>query len=420
MLPRYRDIATTLIARVIAMIGPFGVSIITARLLGPEERGRYFVIISAAQIAAQIANLGLHASNTFLAARRKELLGPLLVNSLYVCALIAPIAALGVAVVLEYPELIGLSAAAKKTVGPAIFLAIALAPLLLAFLYLSNMAVGVGRVQLFNGLTIFQGAAAVAVALAVGIAGGGTYAFLLAACLALVAAGLVAGKLLLKGVTTSWTFDRSLFREGVVFASRAYFSTLFYLLMMRVGIVALQYRGELAEIGQFSIAAQISDAFVLVPSTVGLLLFPSLLRIESEHRKGAMWLALWQVGGAMALLLIAAAAVTPFLLPLIFGAAYEHAAWLTVAMLPSVLLLALVTVISQYLAAEGYPLVQVGAWVAGFVLQGALSFWLVDDYGGYGLAIAFTASSLLVLVILLWQVAVTGNAAPVPTVGGSS
>jgi len=32
-----------------------------------------------------------------------------------------------------------------------------------------------------------------------------------------------------------------------------------------------------------------------------------MLRIESEHRKGAMWLALWQVGGAMALLLIAAA-----------------------------------------------------------------------------------------------------------------
>ena len=117
------------------------------------------------------------------------------------------------------------------------------------------------------------------------------------------------------------------------------------------------------------------------------------------------------------MLLIAAAAATPFLLPLIFGAAYEHAAWLTVAMLPSVLLLALVTIISQYLAAEGYPLVQVGAWVAAFVLQGALSFWLVDDYGGYGLAIALTASSLLVLVILLWQVAVTGNAAPVPTVG---
>ena len=64
MLPRYRDVATTLIARVIAMIGPFGVSIITARLLGPEERGRYFVIIAAAQIAAQIANLGLHASNS--------------------------------------------------------------------------------------------------------------------------------------------------------------------------------------------------------------------------------------------------------------------------------------------------------------------------------------------------------------------
>ena len=55
MLPGFRDIVSTMFARAVAMIGPFGVSIITARVLGPEDRGHYFLIISYAQIAAQIA-----------------------------------------------------------------------------------------------------------------------------------------------------------------------------------------------------------------------------------------------------------------------------------------------------------------------------------------------------------------------------
>lgn len=401
MLPGFRDIVTTVLARAIAMIGPFGVSIITARVLGPEDRGQYFLIVSYAQIAAQIANLGLQTSNTYLAANRPELVGRLLVNSFYVAAIVTPVAALATLVFVGRPELLGFSAPPGASLGPEAFMAVLLAPLIVAFLYIVNMAVGIGRIQLFNGLTILSGVAAVGAAAAVGLYGGGTADFLVAAAVAVAVSSVIGGVLVLSGTRIPLSFDIPLFRKGALFGLKVYLSTLLGFLMMRVGVIALQQRSDLLEVGQFSIAVQIADALILLPGTVGLLLFPSLLRMEGGDRQAAMWRVFRRLGALMAALLIMGAPLIPWILPLIFGAAYQKAVLLTLAMLPSVLIVSMITVLSQYLAAEGYPWRQVTAWLVGFAVQAGLSYWLAGEFGGFGVAIALTVSSGLVFLLLL-------------------
>jgi O-antigen/teichoic acid export membrane protein len=403
MLPGFRDIAMTVFARGVAMVGPFCVSVITARVLGPEDRGHYFLIISYAQIAAQIANLGLQASNTYLVANRSELAGQLVINSLYVAALATPLVSLVVVIFVGRPELLGFAVPAGGSLGPEAFLAVLLAPLIVAFLYLVNIAVGVGRIQLFNGLTVFSGVAAVAAAVMAGVYRGDMIDFLLAAVIAMAVSCAVSGILVVWGTKISWLFDPSLFREGVRFAVKSYLASLLGFLMMRIGIIALQQQSDLVEVGQFSIATQIADALILLPGTVGLLLFPSLLRMEGGDRWTAMWRAFRLLGALMAALLVPTALLVPWIVPLVFGVAYQKAVLLTQAMLPSVLIVSMVTVVSQYLAAEGYPWRQVTAWLAGFALQAVLSYWLAGKLGGFGVALALTLSSGMVLTLLLLE-----------------
>ena len=57
--------------------------VLTARLLGPEGRGEYFLGVTVLTLAAQLATLGLHSSNTYLLSRRSEALPALVANSFW-------------------------------------------------------------------------------------------------------------------------------------------------------------------------------------------------------------------------------------------------------------------------------------------------------------------------------------------------
>src|SRR5262245_38414192 len=72
------------VARCLAMIGPFGIAIITARTLGPEGHGRYYYLVTLSTIGAQFASLGIHASNTYLTSKQRSLLPSVLTNSAWI------------------------------------------------------------------------------------------------------------------------------------------------------------------------------------------------------------------------------------------------------------------------------------------------------------------------------------------------
>jgi O-antigen/teichoic acid export membrane protein len=397
------EIATTLAARILAMIGPFAVSIITSRVLGPEQRGRYFLILALAQIGAQIGNLGLQSSNTYLVAKRHELVGPLIANSMFVSFAVAPLLTFLIALVFGWPELFGLGSVLGQSLGPNALVAALIAPLMVISLYVNNIAIGVGRVQLFNGLTIAYSLAAIMAALVVSGAGRSTLLFLFGTAVALVIPSIWGARVLLDGHKFNLKFDPELFRRGIAFAAKSYLATMFSFILTRVGIFALHQQGDFDEIGQFSVAVQLADGMTMLPSTVGILLFPLLVRADGHQRRPAMWRTFWALGAIMLALLSVAALLAPWLIPLLFGQAFTRAATLTQAMLPSIMVFSLISVLSQYLAAEGFPIIQVLVWLAGLIVQTGLSYWLAAKWGGMGVALAIAVSSSLVFIVLLFE-----------------
>jgi O-antigen/teichoic acid export membrane protein len=396
-----RSIIYTVTARLFAMIGPFGVGIITARMLGPEDRGLYFFIVSLAQIAAQISNFGLHASNTYVVARRPQLLSGLTVNSLCIALIITPLISLFVILIAVHPEWLGVLAPSPRHIGPEVFGAALLAPFLVAFLFISNLAVGIGRVQLFNGLTIFSGISALIAAGIIATISGSTMDYIVGATLASVTSCMIGGLLLLHRHPLRFRFDTSLFRKSASFAFRAYLTTLLSFLILRVGTITLQLHTSLNQMGQFSIASQLFDGLMILPGTVGLLLFPDLVRAEGADRWAMLWRVFWSLSAAMLLLVCVASLLVPWVIPLLFGPLYAGAVPVTLSFLPTVMVFCFITVISQYLSSEGYPWNQIFAWLVGFLVQTILSYMLAATYGALGVSFALAISSLLVLAILL-------------------
>jgi len=311
MSPFICEIGTTLAARMFAMVGPFSVSIITSRVLGPEERGRYFLILALAQIGAQIGSLGMQSSNTYLVANRRELVGPLLANSLLVSTTATPIVTCFLALVLGWPDLLGLGSLVGASLGPIALAAVIISPLMVISLFINNIAIGVGRVQLFNGLTVAYSLVAIMAASVVSAIGGGTLLFLLATAIAVAAPSILGARRLLGEQAFRLRLDVELFRRGIGYAAKAYFATMFSFVMTRVGVFALQHQGNFQEIGQFSVAMQLADGLTMLPSTVAMLLFPMLVRADDHQRRPAMWRAFWSLGAIMFVVLGAMISLGP-------------------------------------------------------------------------------------------------------------
>jgi O-antigen/teichoic acid export membrane protein len=366
-------------ARCIAMIGPFGIAIISARMLGPEGQGRYYYVVTLATIGAQFASFGIHASNTYRVAKQPSLLSPILTNSAWIAIVGGSVAACVVAA-------FDLAIESAMHLGASLFFVLLLCPLILFFLYLSNIAIAISRMTLFNGLILLNSAVSL-VAIATAAYLSPTVNVLLSA---LVASSLmtciVSWILVSHGSRISWRFDPAHFKDGIAFAMRAHVVSLVAFFMARTGVVVLRHYGAFGDLGHWSIAAQIADALLLLPATIALLLFPSLVRAEGEHRWKDFKSVTIQLGAIMAVLCLVVAGLIFPLIEVAFGPAYIQTGTIMLALLPGVFFLAVASTVSQFLSAFGIPWPQIVIWVLGFVMQAVLSMLLFDKYGVLGLA----------------------------------
>lgn len=369
-----------LLARGVAILGSFGVAIVTARMLGAAERGRYYYIVTLAAIGFQLASLGIHASNTYLIARRPALLAQIMANTAWIAVVAGLVSAVGV--VLFDLAIGGYQQGYIFFVG-AVF---GLTPPLLLFLYLTNIAIALDRTRAFNGLIILNGLVSIATTLVAAYLSPTLGGFLVAAVAASLISSFVAWCVLARGVKVPSRFDFSLFYEGIAFALRAHVAVLLGFFMSRMSILVLRQYGHAVDLGYWSIAAQIADALLILPATIGLVLFPALVRAEGKARRKQYRAVLLQMTVLMAAVCLVCAALARPVITLIFGAAYDPAVAVILALLPGVFFIGLCAVASQFLSAGGIPLSQLMAWLCGTGLQAALSAALFGHVGIVGLA----------------------------------
>lgn len=381
------------LARCGALVGPLGTAVITARMLGPEDRGRYYYVITLATIGAQVASLGIHSSNTFVVSKQPDLLPRVLVNTAWIAIAGGIASAIGVII---FDHFLGDAMQLRASAG----LVFVLCPLTLLFIYLSNLAVAVNRSRLFNGLIILNSVASLGTTLAAAVWAPTLHMFLVA----IVATGLlsctVAWLLVAQGSALSWRFDGTLFMQSIAFALRAHVIILLGFLMARTSPVILRNAEAFADLGHWSIAAQIADALLLLPATVSLLLYPALVRADDESRWTELKRIALRLGLMMAALCFIFALLAAPAIELVFGAAYAPAVGITLALLPGVFVLSVVSVISQFLTAIGIPKVQIAGWLVGLCVQVVLSIVVFKSYGVVGLAWVQSACAGVVLIWL--------------------
>jgi O-antigen/teichoic acid export membrane protein len=379
---RYTRVATALVA-----------SVITARSLGPSGRGEYFFVLAAAGLVAHFGGLGMHATNMYQAARDRRLVTPLASNSLVASVVIGVVG--GGASVLVFAHV------TTTTHDQTSFIVI---PLLgattLFFLLGTHLLIGTNRVSAFN---VFETLSNIAALLLIGLAAvlwPDLSGFLWATFLVWFVTAIVLAANLLGTARGGFRPSLSVFRTGFRYAAKAYFVSLCGYLLFRANIFLLAHLQSSADVGYFSIAAQMSDTLTLLPATIALVLFPKLVQDQKSGWRVATRQALLVGSGMCVICVIVAVVAEPFIV-FTFGPAYEPAVPIIRWMLPGIVAVSVTTSLSQYVAAIGFPLTVTLAWAIAVVILVSLAAVLIPNHAGTGAAVASSISYLALLAMIL-------------------
>lgn len=386
----FRRVTLTVTSRLALTVFGLLASIISARALGEAGRGDYFFMVTLSATIVQFTNFGLPVAATYYIAQDRRLASSVVANAGWVSVIAA--AGTGVCVALV-AHAVG---ALQDTPVRFLLLAAFLSAPSLFFTIVANVLTGQERFAHFNVLEALSRAIALSAVVVAAVVGAGAGGFVGATIAAWALAGAATAWAALRGNKVRVRFDAELFGRGFRYATKAYVITLLAFLVLRANIFLLRRHFGPAELGLYSVAAQISDVLAIVPQSVALVLFPRLIR-QAGDRWTATKRAAVSTACLMALVCGFAAIVSGPMIRLLYGASYAPSASVLRIMLPGVACLGVANILSQYLSAEGNPRVLLGLWGGAAALVVALSVLLIPDHAGAGAAAALSITYALVL-----------------------
>lgn len=369
----------------------FAGSILIARAVGPEGRGRYVLPLAVLAIVFTIGNLGLEHAQIYLAGRKVPLTA-LWANATF----IGVVAAL---VVWALAALVLLSPAGAAADSPVTWLLVALVqlPLMLHILYWLNILQLAGRVR--------AGVAASAVAAAVQT---------VAVVALFVTHGLTPFRVLvLTAITTGITWlvvlaigwrsglvslrvDRAHLRTGLRFGLKAQLGIVFVFLLLRVDQVMVQRILGFEALGLYSLAVTLAELLWLLSDPFAAALLPYQVQADGDDD-----VRLGYATARVSLLLVAGAAAmawvaSPWLIRLAFGAGFDGAVWPFRLLLPGIVALAIQRPLAGVLLKRGRPGLVSCFGAGALALNVALNLLLLSRVG----VVAASIGSSLTYVVL--------------------
>ncbi len=398
-----RRAAETYLVRMLVIGMGVVISVVVARVLGPEGRGLYAVAVSLGAIGVQFGSFGLHSSNIYYVSRDKKILAGLSANSLVVSFLVGGFGSLLAWFTFQtWPALAPIN-------GTLLALSLLWIPFGLAYFLLQNLLIGLQDMRGFNKIELI-GKALNLLLIALVFFGGfiSVESFFSAGIVVIFFGMIFVLWVLSKGFKGPFRHSWKLFKGGFHYGFKAYLAAFFSFMVLRIDILMVKQMLGSEQTGFYSVAVNMADLVIVLPTIIGTLLFPKLAAMTDEKRKWEqVKRALRGVGFFMLLATLALVFVTHPLIKILFGKAFLPAVPAFLWLLPGVFMIALNTLLMNYFASTGMPWVTVYSPAFAALLNIGANLILIPRYGivgaslssvlAYGSMLAFSAVYILIV-----------------------
>ena len=395
-------------ARIGFVVGGALVTVLVARLLGPDDSGAFLVISSLLLSLITLSTLGLEIGGAWMvASRRWPLPGALASSALASLALGAVGGGIGLAIYALSAD----SAFQGIDLTVALLAMAALPPALLVSIY-SQLAIATER---YEAALVMSGTQAVVYVAGVAVLAAGLD---LEGAAAGLLAGWVAGALVAlawgRRAARDWEGERgrvevARLRQALAFGIKLYAANAAAILIYRFDVFLLNAYAGAAEAGYYAVAIAATTALVVLPTALGNVLFPRLASLkdgeaDEPRRREVQDQAIRHT----ALIVVASSLLLAMALPLltepVFGPEFGPAVVPGLILIPGAAALGMATTLYSALAGRERP--EYAMWIAVMTTPVAIALyfvlipWLEAEGAALGSDVAYISSAVMAAIAL--------------------
>jgi len=386
-----------MIFKAMALVGGLGTSVIISRILGPEGRGIYGLIMTVIVLSASFGVFGFGKANTYFIAQNRNRAKALGIQSIII-GLVGSIIS-GTAFYLIHAYQPGMVSGID---GVLLWVTLLMLPLFLWGNLFSQAFLGLGKIIAYNIFNtgqriVFLGAALLMlIVLDYNIE---TYMISVFIGVALLIGAYI--HYYIRITPEGRSVDIKIVPKLFFYGSRSYIATIFGMATLRSGIFFVNHFRGTSEAGLFAAAQQISELLVIVPSVVGGILFP---RVADGDSKDLTAKVLRTMNTLFLPLFITLALGAKPIITFLFGPEFLPSAGALLIILPGTFLLGLEVIIAGDIAGRGYPWPAALVWIPVFILNCIGYIFLIPRYGINGAALSTSLSFILVSLYMIMYI----------------
>lgn len=397
-----RDSMGVFAAQMVVTVIGMGTGILTARVLGPRDRGLLQLLILLPTTLSNFVKLGVPQANIYFIRRKGASPSAVVSNSLWLAIVLGGLCAgvcwLGREWLLEKI----IKEAPPVTLPPVLVLL----PFVLLQGYLQAVVAAQERFREYN----FQNLAPTVLGFV------GMMVVLLWLKLGLIGA-VITQTVIVAGVTV-WlavrvnrtapirlTWDSQLGRDMLGFGGKSYLQTLASTLHFRIDQYMIAYLLDPAHVGIYAVAVNLTNLLLKIPDATGTVLYPRLAAAGERDAHTATSLVCRQtlfITGATGLCY---AIFGPFAIRLLYGARFAGAVKPMLLMLPGIVMIALYLILTRNFTSRNRQEVNIVAAVVALVVNVGANWILIPRWGISGAAlstaISYSAAALILLFVFV-------------------
>lgn len=330
---------------------------ITTRHLGPQKNGELATVMLLPQTLYAFLNLGLGASHVYhLSSGSGNHHSMRRTN--WILALLLW---LGVVAVLAASSAAHIARFLPGTAKQLALYASLLLPMMLLAAWASSLIQGSRDYKTYNKMVLIQPSVFCLGAIVLHLSNTLNVMSVLSAYLLSYASLWLLSETKIAAFAAPAPGARQNFSANIKYGLKAHLSNLITFLNYRLALYLVSYTLGAAATGKYTLSIQLAEMLWLISSSASMVIFPE----SAAHSKSPVQLhrmvrkvgaAVFQVTLAGALV---AAAVAPFAIPWIFGAAYEGAVLPFILLLPGIACWSYMSVLSNSVAGMGYQHVNI-------------------------------------------------------------
>ncbi len=396
-----RNISGVFITNILVFLLAVPTSIIIARVLGPQGRGIYTLVILIPGLLYQLGNLGLGMANTYFIGRKRFNLTDITSTSLTF--------GLGVSVFLAILFLLAYEFFLHpffKDVEPSLIYLVLLAmPFSIVPVYFRHILLAVFKIKEFNLLNILQPALMlIGVVLLLLLLSKGVFSLVL---LSILVSGIMflASFFLVKKLTKiKFRLKTNILKESLNYGIKVHLANMFSFLSYRLDMLLVGYFIGATQVGFYAIAVGIAEIVWFIPNAIQTILFPEVVSGEPSRSREITAKLCRHTLFFTFLACVGLVIIGKWAIEIVYGSAFFPSVMPLLILLPGVIALGLGKVMCAYLGGIGKPIFATYASLAALTVNIGLNLIFIPKWGIAGAALAtsisYSLNSLIIFIAL--------------------